>query len=359
MTESRTKIYLRPSGFLSGLDAANAIHAEQALPLAGGPLGFSLIEIIRRTNHTVQSRTVRVSDRSSMDRLMGEEALQVLTAARPEISSLAMDATHIMGVLNVTPDSFSDGGRFTDVAAAIKAGLDMHGQGASIVDVGGESTRPGAEPVDAKEEINRVVPVIEGLTSQGLTNISIDSRNAQVISAAIAAGATIVNDVSALTHDPGSMAVVAQSGLPVILMHAQGDPKSMQDRPAYDHVALDVFDYLKSRIDACEQAGILRSQIIVDPGIGFGKTLDHNLALLSRLSLLHGLGCPILLGASRKSFIAKLDNNADVSKRLPGSLAAAAAGLRQGAQMLRVHDVPEMKQFLAVSWGIDGSRQKF
>ena len=359
MTEPGDKIYFRPFGTLRGKDADQAVAAELALPLAGGPGAFTMLEIIRATGGGRQSRIFRVSDRGSMDRLMGDEALVALTSSRPDFAGLPMHSTQIMGVLNVTPDSFSDGGKFVDVDSAVAAGIEMARQGASVIDVGGESTRPGAEPVDIPVEIERVVPVIEGLKSAGVKEISIDSRHAEVISAAVAAGATIINDVSALTYDPASLQVAAESGVPVILMHAQGDPQSMQKSPAYDDVLLDVFDYLQSRVEACEQAGIIRSQMMVDPGIGFGKTVDHNLALLGGLSLFHGLGCPVLLGASRKSFIGRLDNDADVNQRLPGSLAAAAAGLAQGAQMLRVHDVSEMRQFQAIWGAIDRSGPKF
>ena len=359
MSASADKIYFRPFGILRGQDAAQAVESEFALPLAGGPLAFTMLEILRLNRDGLHRRVVRVSDRGSMSRLMGDEALVALTRGRSDIGGLKMNQCHIMGVLNVTPDSFSDGGQFTDVETAVAAGLKMVREGASIIDVGGESTRPGAEPVDVSVEIERVMPVIEALKAQGIDQISIDSRNAAVMSAAISAGATMINDVSALSHDPKSLQVAADSGLPVILMHAQGEPRSMQNAPSYENVALEVFDYLQARIEACEQAGIVREKIIVDPGIGFGKTLEHNLALLNGLTLLHGLGCPVLLGASRKSFIGRLDGDAEVNKRLPGSLAAAAAGRQQAIQMFRVHDVPEMRQFCAVSEAIDRSAPKF
>jgi len=359
MTTPVDKIYVRPFGILQGQDAAQAVEGGFALPLAGGPSAFALVEILRLNRDGLQKRIVRVSDRDSVGRLIGDDNLDALTQSRPDINGLAMKRSQIMGVLNVTPDSFSDGGKFAEIEAAVAAGLEMAREGAAVIDVGGESTRPGAEPVDVGVEIERVTPVIEALVSKGLKNISIDSRNADVLAAAIDAGANMINDVSALSHDPKSMQVAADSGLPVILMHAQGEPQSMQRAPTYENVTLEVFDYLQARIEACVQAGIVREKIIVDPGIGFGKTLDHNLALLKSLTLFHGLGCPVLLGASRKTFIGRLDGDAEVNKRLPGSLAAAGAGLEQAVQFLRVHDVPEMRQFCAVSDAIDQSAPKF
>jgi len=359
MTTPVDKIYVRPFGLLRGLDASQALEGDFALPLAGSPAAFTLVEILRLNRDGLQKRIVRANDRSALSRLIGDEMLAALTESRSDINGLSMNRPQIMGVLNVTPDSFSDGGKFVDVETAVTAGLDMARAGASIIDVGGESTRPGAEPVAVPVEIERVVPVIEGLKSQGLANISIDSRNADVIAAAIEAGANMINDVSALSHDPKSLRIAAESGLPVVLMHAQGEPQSMQNAPTYQHVVLDVFDYLQSRLEACEQAGIVRKKIIVDPGIGFGKTLDHNLALLNGLALFHGLGCPILLGASRKSFIGRLDGDVEVNKRLPGSLAAAEAGRAQAVQVYRVHDVSEMRQFCAVSDAIDRRAPKF
>jgi dihydropteroate synthase len=228
--------------------------------------------------------------------------------------------------------------------------------GAAILDIGGESTRPGADPVACEEELRRVVPVVEGLAGQGAV-LSVDSRNSAVMAAALDAGAAIVNDVSALTHDPAALELVAERGAPVVLMHAQGDPRIMQQAPAYDHVALDIFDYLEGRIAACLAAGIPRARIAIDPGIGFGKTLEHNLILLRDLALFHGLGCPILLGASRKGFIGRLSGEAVASRRLAGSLAAALAGVRAGAHILRVHDVADTLQGLAVWQAIEGERQ--
>lgn len=240
-----------------------------------------------------------------------------------------------MGIVNVTPDSFSDGGRGGDPVAAAEA---MAAAGASIVDLGGESTRPRAAEVSEAEELARVAPVLARLSDAGLT-LSIDTRKAAVMAAALDAGAAMVNDVSALTHDPAALALVAARGCPVVLMHAQGSPPTMQDAPHYDDVLCDVFDWLDARIAACVAAGIDRSRIVADPGIGFGKTLDHNLALLRGVALFHGLGVPVLLGASRKKLIGTLSSDAPVAERLGGSLALALHGLSRGVQIVRVHDV--------------------
>jgi len=252
-----------------------------------------------------------------------------------------------MGVVNVTPDSFSDGGDYIDPKVAIAHGLAQVVEGADILDIGGESTRPGATPLGIDEELARVIPVIEGLSGAGVP-LSIDTRNAPIMQAAMAAGATIINDVSALSHDADSINVAAQTDAPVVLMHAKGTPQDMQDAPHYDDVVAEVFGYLSSRIDACIEAGIARARLIVDPGIGFGKTLEHNLALLGQLGQFHQLGCPILLGASRKRFIGELTGVTDPKDRMPGSVATALAAVAQGVHILRVHDVGLTKQAIDV-----------
>ena len=221
-------------------------------------------------------------------------------------------------------------------------------EGADILDIGGESTRPGAAYVPAEEELRRVIPVIEGLRARTEARISIDTRKAEVMRQAAAAGADILNDVSALTHDADALSVAAETGLPVILMHAQGDPRTMNDNPQYSDVVLDVFDYLEGRIAACEAAGIPRAKIVADAGIGFGKHLHHNVAVLSALSLYHALGVPVLLGASRKKLIDHISDVPNPRDRVPGSIAAALAGVAQGMQIIRVHDVAATRQALDV-----------
>lgn len=263
-----------------------------------------------------------------------------------------------MGILNVTPDSFSDGGHFDALESAVKRGLLLAEQGANILDIGGESTRPGAKLVTADEEIRRTVPVIKALRQQSRDfeddiTISIDTRKPDVAEAAILAGADIWNDVSALTFDKRSEAVAADLACPLILMHAQGNPETMQNNPHYDNPVFEVKDWLEKRLDACDFAGIDRDMITLDPGIGFGKRLDDNLALLRELASLKALGCPVLMGASRKSFIGKIDGSS-ADDRLGGSLAAALWSAQAGADILRVHDVSETVQAMKVWEGIAG-----
>lgn len=245
-----------------------------------------------------------------------------------------------MGVVNVTPDSFSDGGETPDTEAAIARGRGLIAAGADIIDVGGESTRPGAAPLDPKDERARVLPVIRALAAQGAV-VSVDTRHAAVMAAAVAAGARIVNDVSALSAEPGSLAQAAKSGAHVILMHMKGDPRTMQDDPRYDDVVAEVVAYLASRIEACVRAGIPRAKIAVDPGIGFGKTTQHNLALLAALPELVAAGTPVVLGVSRKGFLGRLTGGAPVEDRLEASVAVAAQALGLGVQVVRVHDVAD------------------
>jgi len=267
-------------------------------------------------------------------------------------AGLSLAQPRILGIINATPDSFSDGGEAYALEDALKRGKEMLAAGADILDVGGESTRPGAKSISIDEEISRVLPVIEGLAGMGAL-VSIDTRRAPVMRAAIDAGAGIVNDVTALTGDKDSLNVAADSGLPVILMHMQGDPGTMQDHPQYDDAAKDVYHYLADRIQACEAAGIDRGRIAVDPGIGFGKTLAHNLDILGRLSLYDDLGVPVMLGASRKSFIGKISAGDDPKDRLGGSIAACVTAYSQGVRLFRVHDVAETRQALAVFQAIN------
>ncbi|MBO0333429.1 dihydropteroate synthase [Sneathiella sp. CAU 1612] len=260
----------------------------------------------------------------------------------------------IMGIVNVTPDSFSDGGRHDNTNTAIAHARQLAADGADILDIGGESTRPGADAISVEEECARVVPVIEGCRDLGVT-ISIDSRKKAVMAAAVAAGATLINDVSALEYDPASLDFVAESGLPVCLMHSLADPKVMQENPVYENVVTDVMAYLRGRIDLCEAAGISRDRIIVDPGIGFGKTVAHNLALIRGLPEFQSFGCDILLGASRKAFIGQVTHEPEASKRVVGSVAVALHGARSGARILRVHDVKETRQALEMWQAIEAA----
>lgn len=325
-------IYVRP------IAMTDAARPAGALTLAGGWCWFDRVEILERGRRPKPGDLADLTDAQR----------RALSAPRADFGGLGMDLPRIMGILNVTPDSFSDGGQFLAKDGALAQARGMVGA-ADILDIGGESTRPGAVDVANADEVARVVPVIAGLRAAGVrTAISIDTRKADVAAAALAAGAGIVNDVAALRFDPGMAAVVAQSGVPVILMHAQGAPSDMQIDPRYSDVALDVYDFLADRIGYAVAADIARDRMVIDPGIGFGKTQAHNLALIRQLSLFHGLGCPILMGASRKRFIGTICGANDPQARLPGSLAVALACVAQGAQILRVHDVVETRAALAL-----------
>ena len=257
--------------------------------------------------------------------------------------------TVVMGIVNVTPDSFYDGGKRFDSARAAADGFEMIESGAEILDIGGESTRPGAHPVPLDEELRRVLPVILELRKRSDVPISIDTYKEAVARAALDSGADIVNDISALRFDPAMAALVACEGVPLILMHMQGVPRTMQREPRYQNVVREVRDFLAERVRAANQAGIAQEQIIVDPGMGFGKTLAHNLALLKNLRSLNSLGQPLLIGVSRKAFIGKILNAAGPEERLEGSLAAAVAAALSGANLLRVHDVSETVRALRVA----------
>lgn len=318
------KEYFRP------LLQSGPSRPETAVTLAGGWTWFSHVEILCRK---LPPRIVPVSD-------VPKRVVEFLSLPRRPIAETAMDKPQVMGILNITPDSFSDGGKYASVPTALAGAETMVGAG--LLDIGGESTRPGATLVPAAEEIDRTAPVIKALRSAGVaSSISIDTRKASVAKAAVAAGANLVNDVSGFTFDPELAPFCASAGLPVCVMHAQGDPATMQDKPYYENVLLDVYDFLERQISMLEVLGMKRCQIVVDPGIGFGKTLAHNLALLSRLSLFHSLGVPVLLGASRKKFIGTLGGEEVAARRMPGSIAVALAAVQQGTQILRVHDVPE------------------
>lgn len=331
--------YYRP---VPSLDSS---RPAKALPMANGPAWFDSVERLERG---------RPAELVPLTEVPGE-TLEILSGPRPPVEGLTLDRPRLMGILNVTPDSFSDGGRFDAPRKAVARGRALVGGGADILDIGGESTRPGASEVPMADEIARAAPVIEILARDIEAPISIDTRKAEVARKALDAGARIVNDVSGLLFDPNLARIAAETDAPIVLMHSRGSPENMQDAPRYDNVLLDVYDALARRIETALAAGICRDRIAIDPGIGFGKTLEHNLALLARLSLFHGLGCALLLGASRKRFIGTLGNAPDPVARVPGSLAVALAALRQGVHILRVHDIPATKQALALYLAANGA----
>lgn len=332
--------FVEPLGLLTGPVAFHALREGFALPLLGGDIAFSFVRLIEDGEDLGVGPIKEVPED-------WHDAMHEIARRPAPFAGLAVDRPLVMGVVNVTPDSFSDGGRHFDPRAAIAAGHAMLEAGADMLDVGGESTRPGAQPVGTGEESARILPVIRELAKAA--PVSVDTRNAATMRAALEAGAEILNDVSALRHDPEALALVAGCEAPVILMHMPGDdPARMQSLARYEDVALEVAGFLRDRIAACEAAGIPRGRIAVDPGIGFGKTLAHNLALIERLPLLAALGCRVVLGASRKRFIGTLSGVEEAGRRVPGSIAAALAGAARGASVLRVHDVAETVQALAV-----------
>ncbi len=319
--------YFRP---IASTDRCHCDHPR----LAGGPVRFSQVACLSRDH---PPELIKAED-------LPADVLLRLTAPRAPICGLSLDQPRIMAILNVTPDSFSDGGMHGTGLASMDHARRLIEEGADILDIGGESTRPGAKFVPPDEEIARTAPAIEAIKREYQTPVSIDTRKAAVAAAAIAAGADFFNDVSALGFDAASLPLAAETGVPVCLMHSGGTPETMQDDPRYDHVLLDVYDALAARVDACLAAGIPRGNIVVDPGIGFGKTDAHNLSLIRGLSLFHGLGCAVLLGVSRKRLIGSVGQQHDPPKRLPGSIAIGLEGVRQGVQILRVHDMAETKQ---------------
>ena len=339
---------LRPTGFVD----APFGHDGKVARLAGGLNWFASVELIHEDGRRELVPVEGIEAR--LDEAMVADWARITSPRAPlqmGARTIRLDQPQVMGIVNATPDSFSDGGAYPDAAAAAEAGAAMASQGAALIDVGGESTRPGASEVWEGDEIERVLPVVQQLAAGG-NAVSIDTRKSGVMSAAIGAGAGLVNDVSALTWDPQSAGIVAAAGVPVVLMHHQGNPTTMQDSPRYDDVLVEVFLWLEERVAAAEAAGIARNMIFVDPGIGFGKSVAHNLELMNGLALFHALGCPIVIGASRKRMIGALSEEAPADQRLPGSLTLALKAVEQGAQIVRVHDVPETVQALKVWRGL-------
>jgi dihydropteroate synthase len=343
---------LRPTAFVDSPFG----HDGKVARLAGGLNWFAAVELIGiEGSKRVSTDLVPVEGVESRfdDDMAGQ--WKALTSPRSPLKlgerTVRLDQPQVMAIVNATPDSFSDGGQFPDAAAAAEAGARMAAEGAAIIDVGGESTRPGARSIWEGDEIERVVPIIRQLAAGG-TAVSCDTRKADVITPAVEAGARMINDVSALTYDARSAGVAASLNVPVVLMHHQGAPEVMQDDPRYDDVLVEVYLWLEERIQAAVEAGVRRENILVDPGFGFGKNVGHNLELMNGLALFHSLGCPLVVGASRKRSIGALSGEAPADKRLGGSIAFALKAVEQGAQILRVHDVFETVQALRVWRGM-------
>ena len=352
------RVYIRPIAL-----AASPQAEDGAVRLGGGLVWASRFALFCRREGVVTAREV-VSARdmpAALERLPDDLAVDGAAqwAGLTRVQSplvcgarrIPLDQSQVMGILNVTPDSFSDGGRHDDVAAAVAHAGAMLAAGAAIIDIGGESTRPGAAPVWEGDELARVVPVVERLAQMGAA-ISVDTRRVAVMEAALGAGAHIINDVSALRHDPRAARFAAKSGAPVVLMHAPGVGEDLHRGDAYANVLLDVFDALREARDAAVAAGVAAERIILDPGIGFGKSLAENLALMNGLALFHALGCPLLMGASRKRMIGALSAEAPADQRLGGSIMLAATAMAAGVQIIRAHDVAETVQAARVWRGL-------
>ncbi|MDK2761034.1 MAG: dihydropteroate synthase [Sphingopyxis sp.] len=352
------RLYCRPTCFV---DRPHELD-DDCLRIADTMLWFAAWHISLRDGGTIRSAIVPVSEWDGWIAAMAEPLARSAAEQRAGVSrpraalqlgerTIRLNEPQLLGILNVTPDSFSDGGKHVDTAAAVDAGFAMGAAGAAIIDVGGESTRPGAPLIWEGDEIQRVEGVVAALARGGVA-VSIDTRKAAVMEAALAAGAGIVNDVSALRYDDRAMEVVAGAGCSVVVMHAPSAKSDPHEGGEYAHVLFDVYDMLSDRIAACVAAGIDPAKIIVDPGLGFGKGVADNLALINGIALFHTLGCPILFGASRKRMIGALDNEAAADQRLGGSVALHYQAAAHGAQLLRVHDIAENRQALRIWRGL-------
>jgi dihydropteroate synthase len=340
-------IYLEPVGLLYGAVAKEAIALGAALPLAGSAIAFGTVRLWEGEPGNVKHAIVRTATIQAIEEPRVKDLLERLTAPRAAIAGLSFDQPRIMGVVNVTPDSFSDGGEYFEPGPAVAHAKKLAGEGADIVDIGAESTRPGALAVPLEEELRRLLPVLQGLEGLGVP-VSADTRKPEVMREAVAAGAAIINDVSALRFSEESLSTAAALKKPVILMHAQGSPETMQVSPAYRDVVIEVYNFLEERMEAVAAAGVPREALIADPGIGFGKTRAHNLSLLQSISLFHGLGVPLLAGVSRKGSIQSLSGVEGPKLSDAGSLAAALDAACQGVQIVRMHDVAAARQALSL-----------
>lgn len=342
------KIYVRPMSLSYGLNARKLIHSKKAIPISGNKnMAFTHIEIIIR-NKKNRIKNININQISSLPNLIKKKVLEQLKnikEKKKKISGLNLDTFKIFGVLNVTPDSFSDGGKFNKLNLAVNHTHRMIKEGADVIDVGGESTRPGAKLVTIEKEKKRTLNVISKIKKY---TVSIDTRKSDVMLTAVKYGAKIINDVSAMDFDPKTLDVVSKLKKPIILNHSQGTPDIMQNNPRYQNVLLDIYDYFEEKINQLSKRNFSRNNIILDPGIGFGKNLDHNLNLISNIGIFHSLGCPIMLGPSRKSFIGKVMKEKDSKDRLGGTIAAVITGYNQGVQCFRVHDIKETFEALTI-----------
>ena len=345
------RFYLRPVNFIDSPQQYDGASAR----LAGTMLWFAAVELIECDGKQKSRSIIPVADADSLPDA-AKTIFANLTTPRAPLQmgarTIRLDQPQVMAILNLTPDSFSDGGKLDDDSdAATAAGVALSASGAAILDIGGESTRPGAPVVWEGDEIKRILPTIERLARTGEA-LSVDTRKAAVMEAALSAGASMINDVSALLYDDRSLSVAVESAGPVALMHAPSQSSDPHKGGDYADVLFDVYDWLEARVAAVEAAGVDRSRIVIDPGIGFGKSLSDNLTIINNLALFHGIGCPILFGASRKRLIGALSNEADVDARLGGSVFLAMKAVEQGAHIVRVHDVAETVQAIHVWRGL-------
>ena len=340
------KFYVRP------IILNKNIPTNHGLRLGSSSLRFETIELISRDKNIIKKKFIKLNDLKSLnykELKAVNSQINNITMKREEIASINFSQPIIMGILNITPDSFSDGGRFNENIKALNHAMKMIKDGANIIDIGGESTRPGASNISSKIEIQRVMPAIKKIKNKSnRIIISLDTRKPEVMLEGIKNQVDIINDVSGLRYSKSSIEIIKKKKKPFVLMHSIKNPKTMQSNTDYENVVLDVYDFFRKKIDFCESKKIDRKSIILDPGIGFGKSLKQNLNLISSIAIFHSLGCPILLGASRKSFIGKLDKNALEENRLGGSISTVLYALSQGVQIFRVHDVFETSQAIKV-----------
>jgi len=348
------KYYTRPCNFYYGNYAKSLINAKKALPLAGNfNIAFDTLEILERKKKGIaKSKFYSIKEIKNLNKekkSIIKFDLKKITSKRKNILGIKFDSPKIMGVLNVTPDSFSDGGLFYKESKAYKQGSFLIRSGATILDIGGESTRPGSKIVNEKDEWKRINNTISKIKNNfSSTYISLDSRKSYVMKKGIENGIDIINDVSGLNYDDKSFDLINKKKIPFILHHMQGTPDTMQINPSYEDAMLDIYDFFDEKINFCIKKNYKKELIIVDPGIGFGKNLKHNLRIISKISIFHSLGCPILIGTSRKRFIEQIVTNFDTSDRTGGTLASVLYGLLHGVQLFRVHNVKEINQGILV-----------
>ena len=347
------KYYTRPCNFYYGNYAKRLIKKKKALKLGSNPnIAFDQLEIFERKKGSIQSNLYFINDIKNLNKekkTVVKSDLEKITSNRKSISNIKFDQPKIMGVLNVTPDSFSDGGLFFKKNKAYNQAKKMINGGATIIDIGGESTRPGSKTINEKEEWKRIEKIIVKLKKNfSKVSISLDTRKSYVMKKGINSGINIVNDVSGLNFDKKSFNVINSNKVPFILHHMQGNPNTMQKNPKYVDVLLDIYDFFEEKINFCIKKNYNKNSIIVDPGIGFGKNINHNLRIMSKISTFHSLGCPILIGTSRKRFIEHIVTKFDTQDRTGGTLASVLYGLSQGVQLFRIHNVKEIYQGMLV-----------